>query len=273
VTAGPLPAGLSPRLRDVQDDLPDSYSDGCHLGFDEERSGDCAYGPPEASTTVVLYGDSHAAQWLPAIEELGYVRDWRVISLTKSACPPVDLSVWNGPLKRTYRECDVWNTYVLDRIAAERPAIVFVSGYHGYDYLDGDTRISVDDVPGPWSDAIGRTLRDLAGVAGQVVLIADTPFLSVTPDECLASHRDAVEDCEQVRADVVDEAWAATEQVLAADAGAQLITMTDLVCPGTTCPLIFGTTPAYRDDQHLGATFARSLSTDFDLLLPEGQAP
>ncbi|MEZ4595879.1 MAG: hypothetical protein R3C32_02995 [Chloroflexota bacterium] len=40
VTAGPLPKGLTPRLRDVKDDLPAGYADGC-LGFDEEESGDC----------------------------------------------------------------------------------------------------------------------------------------------------------------------------------------------------------------------------------------
>ena len=44
VTAGPVPKGLTPRLKDVKDDLPESYADGCHLGFDEEQSGDCVYG-------------------------------------------------------------------------------------------------------------------------------------------------------------------------------------------------------------------------------------
>ena len=46
------------------------------------------------------------------------------------------------------------------------------------------------------------------------------------------------------------------EQSVASSTGAQLISMTDLICPGTTCPLIFGTTPVYRDNQHLTATLS-----------------
>lgn len=269
MTAGPVPKDLTPRLKDVKDDLPESYADGCHLGFDEEQSADCVYGPPDATTTVVLFGDSHAAQWLPAIEELAYVRDWRVISLTKSACPPVDVPLWNGPKKREYRECDAWHTNALARIDAERPVIVFVAGYHVYDFFDGDTHTTVAVDPAAWSASLGRMIERLSTSAEHVILMADTPQLAVVPDECLASHRDAVEQCEQVKADVVDAGYAAMEQSVAASTGAQLISMTDLICPGTTCPLIFGTTPVYRDNQHLVATFAQSLSTSFDLLIDQ----
>ena len=269
MTAGPVPNGLSPRLKDVKDDLPETYADGCHLGFDEEQSGECVYGDTTATTTVVLFGDSHAAQWLPAIEDLAYVRGWRVISLTKSACPPVDVPVWNGPKKREYRECDAWHQDALARIDAEHPAVVFVAGYHVYDYFQGDAQTSIADDPTAWGESLGRMIERISGSTDHVVLMADTPQLSVVPDECLASHRDAVERCEQVKADVVDAGYAGMEQSVAAATGAQLISMTDLICPGTTCPLIFGTTPVYRDNQHLDATFSRSLSTYIDQLLPQ----
>jgi len=78
-----------------------------------------------------------------------------------------------------------------------------------------------------------------------------------------------VEKCLQVKADVVNADYAAMEQSVATETGAQLISMTDVICPGTTCPLIFGTTPVYRDNQHLAATFAQSLSTSFDLLIAQ----
>ena len=168
VTAGPVPKDLSPRLKDVKDDLPESYADGCHLGFDEEQSGDCVYGPPDATTTVVLFGDSHAAQWLPAIEDLAYVRDWRVISLTKSACPPVDVPVWNGPKKREYRECDAWRTNALARIDAEHPAIVFMAGYHVYDSVIGDTRTPIADDLAGWGAGLGRMVERVSGSTDQV---------------------------------------------------------------------------------------------------------
>jgi hypothetical protein len=267
VTAGPLPGDLSPRLRDVKDDLPDGYADGCHLGFDEEQSGECVYGPSDPVATVVLYGDSHAQQWLPALQDLADVRGWRLVALTKSACPPVDLPVWNTPKKREYRECDAWRTDSLARIGQEAPVLVFVAGYHVYDYLDGDTRMTVAEDPTTWGEGLSRTIQTIQGTGAQVVLIADTPHLGVLADECLAERRDAIEKCTQAAADVVDPVYAQLEQDVSATTGARLLSFTSLLCPDGTCPLIFGTTPVYRDDQHLTATFARDLSPLIDAWL------
>ena len=147
--------------------------------------------------------------------------------------------------------------------APSDPAIVFVGGYHLYEFLDGDDRVAVADDRTAWGEALGRMIAQIAPSASHVVLMADTPQLGVTPDECLASERDAVERCEQVRADVVDADYAAMEQAVATATGAQLISMTDLICPGATCPLIFGTTPVYRDNQHLvGDVRARTVTVD-----------
>jgi hypothetical protein len=267
LVAGALPSGLSPRLRDVKDDLPAGYADDCHLGFDEETSGECVYGYPDGVSTVVLFGDSHAAQWLPAIEELGFVRDWRVIGLTKSACPPVDGRVWLENKKRGYRECDAWRTHALERIATESPAIVFVAGYHVYQLMDEGERVDIADDPVAWADALTRTIQALQATGAQVVLIADTPQLGVAPDECLADHRDAVEACRQVADGVVDAGYAQLERDVTDATGARLLSLTDVICPEGECPLVFGTTPVYRDIQHLTATFARSLAPTIDVWL------
>jgi hypothetical protein len=264
VTAGPLPGGLSPRLREVEKDLPAGYADDCHLDFDPERSGECVYGYPDGSSTVVLLGDSHAAQWLPAIEELAFVRDWRVIGLTKSACPPVDARVWLENKKRRYRECDAWRQYALERIASESPTLVFVAGYHLYELMREGERVPLAEDPTAWADALSRTIGAIQATGAQVILVADTPRLGLDPTECLAEHRDAVEACHQAAADVVDAGYAQLERDVAAATGARLLSLTDVICPDGTCPLVFGTTPVYRDDQHLTATFARGLAPTID---------
>ena len=43
---------------------------------------------PSSKTTVVLFGDSHAMQWFPALNGLAKEHDWRLVGLTKAACPP-----------------------------------------------------------------------------------------------------------------------------------------------------------------------------------------
>jgi hypothetical protein len=267
VITGALPGGLSPRLRDVKDDLPAGYADDCHLGFDEETSDECVYGYPDGASTVVLFGDSHAAQWLPAIEEIGFVRDWRVIGLTKSACPPVDATVWNAIKRRGYRECDAWRQHALERITSESPAIVFLAGYHIYQLVDGDARVDLADVLVAWADALARTIRAIQATGAIVVLIADTPQLGVAPDECLAEHRDTVEACRQSAAEVVDARYAELERDVTQATGARLLSLTDVICPAGECPLVFGTTPVYRDPQHLTATFARGLAPTIDVWL------
>ncbi len=195
------------------------------------------------------------------------MRDWRVLGLTKSACPPVELTVWNERKKRGYRECDSWREHVLERISQESPAIVFLTGYHVYELMDGDGRVPLADDRGAWRKGLAATIAAIQATGAQVVLIADTPHLSIAPDECLADHRDAVEDCLQRAADVVDAGYARLEQEVAGATGARLLSLTQVICPDGACPLVFGTTPAYRDDQHLTATFARSLAPVIDAWL------
>ena len=90
------------------------------------------------------------------------------------------------------------------------------------------------------------------------------PQLGQDPTECLAEHRDAVEACHQAVADVVDAAYARLERDVATATGARLLSLTEVICPDGACPLVFGTTPVYRDVQHLTATFARRLATTID---------
>ena len=103
------------------------YSDGCHVDASATAPGACVYGDPSSSTRVVLFGDSHAAQWFPALERLAVEHGWRLESMTKSACATADATVWNRIVKRAYTECDEWRQAALDRIAAEHPALVVVS--------------------------------------------------------------------------------------------------------------------------------------------------
>ena len=68
--AGPVPPDLQPPLVKASRDLPAIYADGCVASELARASGTCVYGVPASHTTVVLFGDSHAAQWFPALDRL-----------------------------------------------------------------------------------------------------------------------------------------------------------------------------------------------------------
>ena len=69
------------------------YADGCHLNPPETEVPECVYGNPSSKTTVVLFGDSHVMQWFPALNELAKERNWRLVGLTKAACPPAEVHI------------------------------------------------------------------------------------------------------------------------------------------------------------------------------------
>lgn len=101
--------------------------------LDSEVVPGCVFGDPSATTTIALVGDSHAQQWLPALDLAGEQEGWRVLAWTKSACPPIDAEVWSYRLERPYEECTRWRRSVLDRLRQAAPLdMVILAGSKGY---------------------------------------------------------------------------------------------------------------------------------------------
>ncbi len=70
---------------------PKINDDGCHIHIRQTVSPRCEYGDTSSKQTIVLYGDSHAAQWFPALDLIGKKRGIKIVSLTKSACPSAEV--------------------------------------------------------------------------------------------------------------------------------------------------------------------------------------
>ena len=262
--SGPLPGDLQPPLQDAAKDLPVSYSDGCHLDFFTTDPPPCVYGDSSSKTTVVLIGDSHAAQWLPALQVLAKRHDWRLVSLTKSACPISNVQVWNQVLKREYRECDAWHQRVLARVADEHPALAVVASASGYELVDSSGRTPVAQNMDAWHAGMADFLGKVAQQSGRVVYMAEDPHLPFDPLDCLASHAQ-VDGCPSPRSEVVDTAYAGFEAALTAELGIQFVSPTDWLCPEDACPLVRGRYLVFRDDQHLTATWVALLAPSLEV--------
>ena len=52
----------------------------------------CVFGDSRSRQTIVLFGDSHAVMWLPAIEPAAARRHWRLIVLWQPTCPVARIS-------------------------------------------------------------------------------------------------------------------------------------------------------------------------------------
>ena len=113
---------LRPRPRDAIDDRGRSCSTDAWSRSGRRPRRACVYGDRRSKHTVVIFGDSHAMQLFPAIEQMAARRHWRIVELTKAGCPPSRVRVVFTISDRSYAECDAWREHALRRIERERPA-------------------------------------------------------------------------------------------------------------------------------------------------------
>jgi peptidoglycan/LPS O-acetylase OafA/YrhL len=71
---------ITPDPLAATDDVPVVVHDGCQIDFYTDEPRPCYYGDPQSETTVVLTGDSKAAQWASAIVPLAEANDWRLVT-------------------------------------------------------------------------------------------------------------------------------------------------------------------------------------------------
>ena len=265
---GPVPADLRPSLADVKNDSPIIYNNGCHLDQATIEPKACIFGDTTSSTTVVLIGDSHAAQWFPAFNRLATVEHWRLVTLTKSACTPADLTVYNGNYERAYTECDAWRAKAFDQIAAAHPALVVMAMSRSYILVDGSSTTTVAKRPDLWDAGIAASLARLTASADHVALIGDTPRSSVDPPVCLSKHLDDVLACATPSKSAIDAKRTADDRALAEAAGVTFIDPTSWVCPTEPCPVVIGAYLVFRDSHHLTTPFSTALARRMLAALP-----
>ncbi len=226
---------------------PSVYGDNCHSNYGETKSGDCTYGDVNSKTTVVLYGDSHAAQWFPALEALANDRGFKLVSLTKSACPSVDVPrADQGAFKNVH--CDKWRDESIARIKKLRPAAVIMSSFQYFNPPSG-----YPDEYQWWKEGQIRLLDALRGSSKHLIYISDTPRPLRDIPNCLAS-RD-VKSCnttEKTPVKIIN--------------GFEKVDPTPWLCTNY-CPAIQDGYVVYRDASHISVAAALALKSQLEAAL------
>ncbi len=260
-----VPENLTPSLLEVENDQPAIYDNDCHLRKIETVQPDnCTYGVVDGDKTAVLFGDSHAAQWFPALEPIMERNGWRLIIRTKSACTPVSVSVEDEEIDDYYAQCDEWRGNVFEELDAIAPDLVILSS------SEGPVLHGVDDADSAWLDGWQETLDRIQGAGAQVVAIADTPRSTESIPECVSLHMDSLQDCSIAQSEGIrlPERRADT-MALQEAAGAVVIDPVDWFCTQGTCPVIAGDILMYRDAHHMTTHYAASLEGLLEDALPE----
>lgn len=233
--------------------------DGCLTKLEQTEPRPCVYGYTESKTTVVLFGDSLAMQYFPALEPLADAHGWRLVGLTKAGCPPIATPLHNHRLEREYRECEVWREATLRRIERrERPELVLVSGRMSTPAMRDGKRLPPRVSRPVLERGYVEVLERLRATGAEVAAIKDLPRSPHNIPDCVLESRDQLGECAFARTagnfETFDRAAAGRVE------GVRLIDLTDVVCPGDLCRAVIGNAVVFRDYDHLTPTFARTLA-------------
>ncbi|GAA4415663.1 acyltransferase family protein [Georgenia halophila] len=244
-----VPANLTPDLRSAGDDNPEIYDNGCLRGQREVDGSGCQKGEDSEAPRVVLFGDSHAASWYPALKGIAEEGDIQLDVNAKSSCQSA-MTEGDGEGREA---CVQWRENVIGRLNEDPPDLVMLANYPRL-YAS-----EAEDSEAFWRDALNQTI-DALPEETQVSIVADNPTMPAVPASCLSRHVENADRCAADVQDALDAPTRAAERTLAAERDrVDRIDLTSFFCNDSTCPAVIDDRLAYRDTHHLTRTFSESL--------------
>ena len=255
-----VPSNLEPPLSAVSGEEKALELNGCLRTPFQSGQPECASSDTSSSTTVALVGDSHAAMWNPGFQQIATQRHWRLETLTKAACPLMDLPVTN-PFRRLvehFEHCQQWRTEILARLRAEHPRLVVVSAFRGFGTDESLTGFHAYDQA--WIGGLTRLVQQLRGIGATVLVLGPVPDPHFVAPICLSGNLDDMAACSPRRSTAVNETGIAAEMAATEAGGGHYADLTDLFCTSDLCPVIVGNTLVYLDKYHITFEYARLLA-------------
>jgi peptidoglycan/LPS O-acetylase OafA/YrhL len=250
---------LRPNPLKARADRGRSYYEGCMVGIEGTNSNKCLYGNPTGERTLILFGDSHAMQYFPTVEELAEIHGWRLIVLTKAECPPEEVEVRSMIEDREYSQCDEWRQDALERIEQGGESVtVVMSGDTEYTpFGPAGEELEGDEAAEAMEAGYLRTLSRIEAAGPHTVVIRDNPSSVEDVPSCVSEDIQHLGRCAFPRR----HEWDREYDVRAAEASSatHLVDFIADICPGEVCRAVIGNALVYRDKDHLTATFARTL--------------
>ena len=204
----------------------------------------------------MLYGDSVAMAYLPALRAVLAPEDWRIHAFTAAGCAPADVPqnrVGGAP----YPECPAFRDWSVQRIGELAPDLLVMASFRYDPALASGARGETADAE--WSEGTRRIHEALAGKAGRTVVLAAPPEAK-DPAQC-ATRFSTPGDCEN-RLPADHQSRMALESAAAGQANPNVewVDTTAWFCLDGRCPAFVGTVPLYADAYHLSAAGSRELA-------------
>jgi peptidoglycan/LPS O-acetylase OafA/YrhL len=247
---------MRPTVLEVKQDLPASTRDGCISDFVNPAVVNCSYGDLAATRTIALAGGSHAEHWLPALDLLGQLHHFKVVTYLKMGCP---LSTEEVPLimgnNAPYPQCREWVQRTMNKLIVDRPDYAFTTTTRPWNIRSGDV------MPATYI-GIWQTLSD-----NNIPILGmrDTPWLvkngkPFDPADCLAKGGNA-QSCAVKRSDVLSDRNQTLDFVTQFPL-LKVLDMSNAICRADVCRPVEGNVLIYHGAHHLDPTYVRTMTNE-----------
>ena len=233
---------ISPKISQYSFDLnevtklPIIYNDGCHADFGQTNTTECLYGDTSSNKEIVLFGDSHAAQWFPAVEKIANSQGYKLFSFTKASCSAIELPRPNkGAFKAS--ECKKWQENQIAKIKKIKPNILIItnSEHHQLNTKEKSKQFY-------WQQGQRKLYEELKPVSENIIFLEDTPKPQIDVPACLATSKE--EECNQIN-----------KPFKFGSPSYKRIDLTNWFCD-SNCPAIKDDYIVYRDASHISLAAA-----------------
>ncbi|MGH3447610.1 MAG: acyltransferase family protein, partial [Nocardioidaceae bacterium] len=266
-----VPGDLRPGLLDLRASIPDvgecDYLEDVHRLCKRGAKGEDDGGDDKV---IVLFGDSHARSWIPAVDVVAKQRGWSAYYLVRPACTEAAITPDRVKGAGARDECLSWRQWAMDEIGQLHPDVTVLTSYvpRGVVKPDGDVAHDDHEVAAMFGTGLRETIDDLRDHTGRLVLVGDVPGVKEPTGECLGGRGATLGDCASppsARGELMRD----TTQRVAKRAGVPYIDPTPWFCFDDLCPSVIGSFVAYRDSEHISVPYSRHLSDVLgDALLP-----
>ena len=258
-----IPADLKPSVLDLGTDIPD-LGDCQYFEINSNRPL-CPRGDTEGDKTLVLIGDSHARQWVPALDELAKRYGYTAYYLIREGCPSADVTPWmvhGGPST----DCEAFQDWARDQVEELQPDVVLLgseANRRGFTTDDGDHVDDADEMATMYREGMEREIDYLSPHSQRVVVIGDPPAVVTHPGRCLSERDATLKKCLS-KEDKLSLVFINSLRQAAAARGVPFVETAAWFCADGLCPSVVGDYIAHRDRTHISQSYAGFLTDELE---------
>jgi hypothetical protein len=215
---------------------------------------DCVYGDTTSKEVVVLYGDSHAVMWLPALVPVAVADKFKLILIWQGACSVADLNIY-APVFGYPAICNADRVDYVKDIQVLDPNVVIVAERTA-DVASSATKLFT---AAQWKAGLETTINQIKSTKTKVIVLEDTPLFNASVPTCLARYSSKIRQCAVAYPNPRAPGLESAEQAAAKATHSLYVKTQGWFCT-KTCSAVIGSYIPFIDDNHVSFAYASYLS-------------